>query len=75
MEQDPAAGRIVASSGASWTSLGERIAVFVTRASDRSTAVEIVSKPVGGAITFPPDWPSLLFGDIESELAEARKPR
>lgn len=69
VEQDRAAGLIVLSSGTSLTSIGERIAVFITRAGERSTAVEIVSKPVGGVVTFPPDWPSLLFGDIEVELA------
>jgi hypothetical protein len=69
VEQDRAAGIIVFSSGASLTSLGERIAVFVTRASERSTGVEIVSKPVGGVVTFPPDWPGILYGDIEAELA------
>lgn len=75
VEQDRAAGLLVLSSGVSWTSLGERIAVFVTRVGDRATNVEVVSKPVGGVITFPPDWPGLLLGDIEAELAEARKPR
>jgi len=69
VEQNRAGGVIVFSSGASLTSLGERIAVFITRASDRSTAVEIVSKPVGGAVTFPPDWPGILYGDLEHELA------
>lgn len=69
MEHDRAAGFIVFSSGASLTSLGERIAVFLTRASDRSTAVEVVSKPVGGAVTFPPDWATILYGDLEHELA------
>jgi len=72
VEQDRAKGLIVYTSGASLTSLGERIAVFVTRASERSTAVEIVSKPVGGAVTFPPDWPKILFGDIEVELASQK---
>jgi hypothetical protein len=46
VEQDHAAGRMVLSSGASWSSLGERIAVFVSRTKDRVTSVEIVSKPV-----------------------------
>jgi hypothetical protein len=72
VEQDKAAGRVVLSGPASWTSLGERIAVFVTRGSDKATTVEVVSKPVGGALTFPPDWPALLFGDIEQELTPKR---
>ena len=53
---------------------GERIAVFITRASERSTALEIVSKPVGGAVTFPPDWAGILYGDLEHELA-LQKPK
>jgi hypothetical protein len=72
IEQDRAAGRVVLSGPASLTSLGERIAVFVTRDNDRSTTVEMVSKPVGGVLTFPPDWPPLLFGDIDQELTPRR---
>lgn len=74
VEQDRAAGRLVLSSGPSWSSLGEHIAVFVSRTKDRVTSVEIVSKPVLSA-TFPPDWPALLFGDIEQELAALKPPR
>ena len=72
LEQDRAAGRLVLSGAASLTSFGERIAVFVMRGNERSTTVEIVSKPVGGVLTFPPDWPALLFGDIEQELTPRR---
>ena len=72
IEQDRAAGRLVLSGGASWTSLGERIAVFITRVSDRATGVEVVSRAVGGAVTFPPDWPAILFGEIDRELAASR---
>ena len=75
IEEDRAAGRLVLSGGGSWTSFGERIAVFVTRGNDRATIVEVVSRPVGGPITFPPDWPSLLFGDIDQELTVTRKPK
>lgn len=74
IEQDRAAGRLVLSNGASWSSLGEHIAVFVSRTKDRVTSVEIVSKPVL-SVTFPPDWPALLFGDIEQELAALKTPR
>jgi predicted transcriptional regulator len=74
VEQDRAAGRLVLTNGASWSSLGEHIAVFVNPTKDRVTSVEIVSKPVLSA-TFPPDWPALLFGDIEEELAGLKKPR
>lgn len=75
VEQDAAAGRLVLSHGATWGSLGERIAVFVTRLGERSTSVEIVARAVFTPLNFPPDWPALLFGDIEAELAAAPKAR
>jgi hypothetical protein len=75
IEQNRATGSVLLSSGASWTSLGERIAVFVSRNGARSTTVEIVSRPVLSGITLPPDWPGLLYGDIEHELAAVKRPR
>ena len=75
VEQDRGSGRIVLTSGASWTSFGERIAIFVSRTTARLTTVEIVSKPIVPAVTFPRDWPPLLFGDIEQEVALARGTR
>jgi hypothetical protein len=65
-------GTILLSNGASLSSLGERIAVFVSRLSDRATSVEVVSQPVVSALSFPPDWPILLFGEIEEDLAARR---
>ncbi len=66
-------GTILLSNGASLGSLGgERIAVFVSRLSDKTTGVEIVARPVVATVSFPPDWPSLLFGEIEEELAARR---
>jgi hypothetical protein len=73
-EQDRANGRLVLSSDHTRTSFGERIAVFVTRNNDRSTTVEVVSKAAGSPLTFPPDWPALLFGDIDLELT-VRRPK
>jgi hypothetical protein len=67
-----ATGAILLSNGASLGSLGERIAVFVSRLGDRLTSVEVVSRPVVSTLSFPPDWPVLLFGDIEEELARRR---
>lgn len=67
VEQDRATGRLLLSSGASLSSFGERIAVFVSCTRDHVTTVEIVSRPILSA-TFPPDWPALLFGDIEQEV-------
>ncbi len=75
VEQNRTAGRILLSSGASWSSLGEHIAIFVTRTGNRATTVEIVSKPVLATVTFPPDWPALLFSDIEQELAASKAPK
>lgn len=69
-------GRILLSSHPSLGSMGgERIAVFVTRVNDSSTTVEVVAKPVVAAVSFPPDWPAVIFGDIEYELAKRRMPR
>ena len=67
-----ATGAILLSNGASLGSLGERIAVFVSRLGDRVTSVEVVSRPVMSTLSFPPDWPILLFGEIEEELATRR---
>jgi len=75
LEQDAGAGRIILSSVRSSMSFGERIGVFVTRAGDRSTAVEVVSRPVGGLLSFAPDWPALLFGDIDQDLTPRRYPQ
>lgn len=65
-------GTILLSNGASLGSLGERIAVFVSRLGDRTTSVEVVSQPLVSTLSFPPDWPSLLFGEIEEGLAARR---
>jgi hypothetical protein len=68
-------GTILLSNGASLGSLGEHIAIFVSRVSERSTSVEVVARPVVGTVSFPPDWPSLLFGEIEEELTARRLKR
>jgi hypothetical protein len=75
VEQDRAGGSMLLESGVSWTSLGERIAVFVIQNGDSDTTVEIVSHAVLPGITFPPDWARLLHGDIEHELAALRTPK
>jgi hypothetical protein len=72
VSSDRASGAIVLANGASMTSLGERIGVFVTRLGDRATSVEVVTQAVLPGVTFPPDWASLLFGEIEEELTAAR---
>jgi hypothetical protein len=65
-------GTVLLSHGVSLSSLGERIAVFVARVGERTTSVEVVARPVLATVTFPPDWPSLLFGEIEEALAARR---
>jgi hypothetical protein len=68
-------GTLLLSNGASWSSLGERIAVFVVQLNDKTTSVEIVSRPVVPTVTFPPDWAELLLSDIEELLAVRRLSR
>lgn len=65
---DEKAGRIDLSHGVTLWSWGERISVFLTRASASETEVEIVSKPVLAPLNFPPDWESRLFKAIDREL-------
>jgi len=72
----PDSGTILLSGKASLGSPGgERIAVFVIRLNDSATSVEVVARPVIPTVSFPPDWPELLFGEIEESLAEQRLPR
>ncbi len=68
-------GTVLLSNGPSLVSLGERIAIFVTRLNDKSTTVEVVSRPLVPTVSFPPDWPELLFGEIEEALATRRLSR
>ncbi len=72
VSSDRDGGVLLLSNGASLGSLGERIAIFVARLKDRTTSVEIVARPVLGTVSFPPDWPSLLYGEIEEELTARR---
>ncbi|HXZ53052.1 MAG TPA: hypothetical protein VEH51_13730 [Burkholderiales bacterium] len=67
-ENDRAGGRLTLSHGVTALSWGERIAVFISRPSATSTEVEIVSKPVLAPLNFPPDWPKILFDQIDAEL-------
>jgi hypothetical protein len=60
-------GEIVAASNAAFGTLGEHVAVFVSRQGAQVTLVEVVSKPVMRG-TFPPDWQYLLQSDIEAAL-------
>ena len=66
-------GTILLSNAASLGSPGgERIAMFITRLNARTTSVEVVARPVVPTVSFPPDWPGLLFGEIEENLAAQR---
>ncbi|MBX3589309.1 MAG: hypothetical protein KF755_00250 [Burkholderiaceae bacterium] len=72
VESDKANGRVVLSHGVTLWSWGERIAVFIRPVTNRSTEVEIVSKPVLSPLNFPPDWQRILLDQIDVEL-KARK--
>jgi hypothetical protein len=68
-------GTILLSHGPSLGSLGEHIAIFVTQLNEKATSVEVVSRPVVPTVSFPPDWPALLFGDMDEVLAARRLAR
>ncbi|MFQ5802142.1 MAG: hypothetical protein ACE5JQ_04500, partial [Candidatus Methylomirabilales bacterium] len=68
VEEDRNEGRIILSHGVTLWSWGERIAIFLTKSTDSSTEVEIVSKPVMAPLNFPPDWVSRLFNEMDQQL-------
>jgi hypothetical protein len=68
VDSDKRAGRIVLSHGVTLWSWGERIAVFVKPGTGPGTDVEIVSKPVMSPLNFPPDWPQIIFKQLDVEL-------
>jgi hypothetical protein len=68
VDSDKRAGRIVLSHGVTLWSWGERIAVFVKPGTGPGTEVEIVSKPVMSPLNFPPDWPQIIFKQLDVEL-------
>jgi hypothetical protein len=39
---------------------------------ERATSVEVVAKAVVSALSMAPDWPTLLFGEIEEALVARR---
>lgn len=71
VESDAKSGRYVFSSGPSWRSFGERIAVFARSVSPRLTEVEVVSKPVLTPLNFPRDWELTLLDEIDTVLRGA----
>lgn len=75
VSSDRDSGTIVLNSRPTFSSIaGERISIFVARLRDRTTSVEIVSRATL-AVSLPRDWPVLLFGEIEEELATRRLKR
>jgi len=72
VETDKKEGRILLSHGTTWMSWGEHIAVFINSVSDKTTKVEIVSKPVMSTLNFPPDWQSILLNEIAVQLEAAK---
>lgn len=68
VESDKNSGKLALSHGVTLWSWGERIAVFVKPVTDKTTQVEIVSKPVLAPLNFPPDWQNILLEQIAAEL-------
>lgn len=68
IESDKSGGKLILSHGITWTSWGERIAIYLKPVTANSTEVEIVSKPVMSPLNFPPDWQQILFNQIDVEL-------
>lgn len=68
VESDKSSGRVLLSHGVTLWSWGERIAVFVKSLTNRTTEVEIVSKPVLAPLNFPPDWQKILLDEIDLKL-------
>ena len=64
-------GSLAFSTGLSWRSFGENIAVFLRTISPRLTEVEVISKPVMGAWNFPRDWEIALLEEIGRRLQVA----
>lgn len=56
VSDNPGSGEILAETGLSWLSWGERIAVFVSRADGGKTRVEVVSKRAVGINVTATDW-------------------
>jgi hypothetical protein len=74
VESDGKTGQYVFSSGPSWRSFGERIAVFSRSLSPRLTEVEVVSKPVLSPLNFPRNWELALLDEIDASLTASRTP-
>ena len=72
VENDKASGRLVLAHGVTLWSWGERIAIFIKPLGAARTDVEIVSKPVLSPLNFPPDWPRILFDQLDVELGAAK---
>lgn len=69
VENTPAS--LAFSTGLSWRSFGENIAVFLRTISPRLTEVEVISKPVVSAWNFPRDWEIALLEEIGRSLQAA----
>ena len=72
LESDSSSGRIILSHGVTLWSWGERTAVFLKAATDKTTEVEIVSKPVLAPLNFPPDWQKILLDKIDVQLRNTK---
>ncbi|MBF0523406.1 MAG: hypothetical protein HQL24_10190 [Candidatus Omnitrophica bacterium] len=67
-EQNKDAGYLVAASGMSFLSYGERIAVFVKKVNADTSEVEVVSKAMVKTNFFAHDWKYDIFQEIPLQL-------
>jgi len=68
VEQNKNAGYLVAASGMSFLSYGERIAVFVKKIDADTSEVEVVSKAMVKTNLFAHDWKHDIFQEIPLQL-------
>ena len=61
-------GYVVAEYGMSWTSLGERVALFCQRKSASEVEIEIVSKGTLSLNISGADWTSKIFASLDRQL-------
>jgi uncharacterized lipoprotein len=61
-------GYVVAEYGISWTSLGERVALFCQRRSANEVEIEIVSKGTLSLNISGADWTTKIFASLDRQL-------
>ena len=61
-------GYVVAEYGMSWTSLGERVALFCQRRSANEVEIEVVSKGTLSLNLSGADWTTKIFASLDRQL-------